>query len=197
MSALEDWPGDMSIPWTRTLVSNGGYRHFPMADVLMCTDRRWLTANQGELADGYKGSMIIVTRPDIVKVWDPRMVLLRRKYIKDASGDIFARRDTLVEGWTSTSSMIATAVLRGSRRIILIGVDLAPAPDGKRRIYDDSVERSTPQMEKRYQRQVNHLTMQADWVNRKGIEVINASRPSGLQCYPYARWDDIEWPTPG
>lgn len=191
LSALTIQPEELERPHVRSLVCNGGYKTFPKADVLMCTDRRWLADNPD--LSGYKGPMIVVTRPEAVQQIDPRMVHVQRKFIGDARGDIFARRDTLVEGWNSTTTNISCAILRGARRIILIGVDLQPGPDGRRRIYDELKDRpSAARM--RYQRQVRHLTMQANWVRRKGIEVINCSIPSGLTCYPMGKWEDIRWP---
>lgn len=180
-------------PRVRVLVANGGYLLVPWADVLMCTDRRWLAAHEGELG-GYKGPMIVVTQPKVVTKPDPRMVLLRRRFIGEAKSDPFARRDTLFEGWNSTSTSISCAILRGARRIILIGVDLSPGHDLRRRTYDDSKDNAKVAA-LRYGRQVTHLTLQAEWVRRKGIEVINCSPRSGLTCYPYARWKDIQWPT--
>lgn len=179
---------ELERPYVRSLVANGGYLLFPRADVLMCTDRRWLAANPD--LSGYSGPMVVVTRHEVVKVRDPRMVFLHRRFIGDARHDPFARRDTLVEGWNSTSTNISCAIIRGARRIILLGVDLAPGPAGRRRIYDESKEGGLSAA-KRYKRQVEHLTMQAEWVRRKGVEVINCSPQSGLQCYPYAEWSDI------
>lgn len=178
-------------PTARVLVANGGYKLVPWADVLMCTDRRWLAANSD--LSGYEGPMIVVTRPEVVTVEDPRMVVVRRRFIGDARRDPFGRRDTLYEGFNSTSTNISCAILRGARRIILIGVDLAPGPDGRRRTYDES--RDVPsRAAARYRRQIRHLTAQAMWVKRKGVQVINCSPHSGLECYPYARWDDLPWP---
>lgn len=183
---------ELQRPHARVLVANGGYTLIPWADVLMCTDRRWLAAHQGELA-GYVGPMIVVTQPRVVTQPDPRMVLLHRKFIGDAKSDPFARRDTLYEGYNSTTTCISTAILRGARRIILLGVDLSPGKDGRRRTYDESKDNVT-QARQRYLRQVAHITAQSIWVKRKGITVLNCSPRSGLQCYPYARWEDIQWP---
>lgn len=184
-------PTMLERPRVRSLVANGGYRWHPRADVLMCTDKRWLAANPD--LSGYEGPQIIVTQPDAVKVEDPRMLYVARKFIGDARSDPFARRDTLVEGWNSTSTNISLAIIRGARRIILLGVDLAPGPNLRRRIYDDSRD-SLKLANPRYERQVRHLTMQSMWVRRKGVTVINCSPRSDLRCYPYADWDDLSWP---
>lgn len=193
-SLLSMQPSSLARPRARTLVANGGYLWLPRADVLMCTDKRWLRANVGNLR-GYKGKTIVVTRPEVITEAevDPRMLFVHRKYIGDARSDPFARRDTLVEGWNSTSTNISLAIVRGARRIILLGVDLAPGSGGRRRIYDESKE-GGKSAEARYARQVRHLTMQAEWVRRKGVQVINCSPHSELQCYPYADWASLHWP---
>lgn len=183
----------LARPRARTLVANGGYLYLPGADVLMCTDKRWLAAHTADLT-GYTGPMIVVTRPEVLpdNFVDPRMVFVRRRFIGDARSDPFARRDTLAEGWNSTSTNISLAIVRGARRIILLGVDLQPGTDGRRRIYDESRD-NLKVATARYARQISHLTLQAQWVRRKGVKVINCSPRSGLTCYPYADWKDIEW----
>lgn len=182
---------ELERPHVRTLVANGGYCVVPRADVLMCTDRRWLAANPD--LSGYLGEMVVVTRPEAVAQLDPRMVFVRRKFIGDARSDPFARRDTLVEGFNSTSTNISLAIVRGARQIILLGVDLSPGTDGRRRVYDDTRE-SKRASAGRYALQVKHLTAQSVWVKRKGVEVINCSPESDLRCYPYAKWADLQWP---
>lgn len=181
----------LARPRVRTLVANGGYCVVPHADVLMCTDKRWL-ASHPDLS-GYLGPMVVVTRPEAVLKRDPRMVFVHRKFIGDATSDPFARRDTLAEGWNSTSTNISLAIIRGARRIVLLGVDLAPAPDGRRRTYDDSRDNAKVAA-LRYGRQVKHLTLQSEWVKRKGVQVLNCSPLSELRCYPYVNWSDLEFP---
>src|SRR5262245_24807244 len=43
------------------LVTNGGYKTFPFADVLMCSDRNWIAANLD--LSGFAGPEIVVTYP--------------------------------------------------------------------------------------------------------------------------------------
>lgn len=191
-TSLLTFPQDtLTRPRSRTLVANGGYRWLPRADVLMCTDKRWLRANPD--LRGYLGDTIVVTRPEAVVRVDPRMLFVHRRFIGDARSDPFSRRDTLVEGWNSTSTNISLAIIRGARRIILLGVDLQPGADGRRRIYDESRDQAKVAAA-RYARQVRHLTMQASWIKRKGVMVVNCSPRSELECYPYAKWSDLQWP---
>lgn len=170
------------------LVANGGYKLHPGASVLMCSDRNWLRVNPD--LSGFRGPEIIVTRPEAVVREDSRMWACGQRFIENVSGDIFANASVLVEGHNSTSTNISLAVLRGVRRIILLGIDLAPGKDLRRRTYDetrDDVRLATI----RYDRQVRHLGTQAYWVRRRGIEVLNCSPKSKLTCYPYADFREV------
>jgi hypothetical protein len=174
----------------KLLVANGGYRLFPLADLLMCSDRHWLKANPD--LSGFKGETIIVTRPEAVVRVDPRMLHVKRAFIEKVSKGLFDNPGRLVEGHTSTSTNISAAVLRGVKRIILVGIDLTPGPGLRRRTYDDSLDtllHSAP----RYDRQVVHLTMQAKQVLARGVDVLNASPRSALACYPFVEWSEIQW----
>jgi hypothetical protein len=174
----------------KVLVANGGYKLFPFANVLMCSDRHWLAANPD--LSGFKGETIVVTRPEAIRRLDRRMVHLRRAFIEKVRGDIFADPKTLVEGHTSTSTNISLAVLRGAARIVLVGIDLTPGPALRRRAYDESRD-TLAAAQARYDRQVKHLTMQAAHVRARGVDVLNASPRSALACYPYVSWGEIQW----
>lgn len=175
------------------VVTNGGFRSFPFADVLMCSDRHWIAANVD--LTGFLGRQIVVTHPraaEAVKRVDPRMWFIRRAFVEHVSGDIFTDRGRLVEGHTSMSTMISLAVLRGAARIVLVGLDLSPGPDMRRRIYDDAVD--TPAASaSRYEKQVRHFNRQAAWVRKRPVRVLNASPRSDLEAYPYQQWGLIEW----
>ena len=167
----------------RAMVANGGFALYPAADVLMCADRHWLA--EGHDTSGFRGSLIVVTRPEAVKRPDPRMVAMRRQFIERVTGDPFADPGLLVEGHTSTSTNISLAVLRGAKRIVLAGIDLCPGPDNRRRSTGDETD-DPARAAARYRRQAEHLAMQAKWVRGRGVEVVNASPRSVLDCYPYA-----------
>lgn len=173
----------ISAAGARAMVANGGFAIYPAADVLMCSDRHWLA--EGHDTSGFRGSLIVVTRPEAVKRRDPRMVAMRRQFIERVSGDPFADPGLLVEGHTSTSTNISLAVLRGAKRIVLAGIDLRPGPDNRRRSTGEEAD-DPARAAARYRRQAEHLAMQAKWVRRRGVEVVNASPRSVLDCYPYA-----------
>lgn len=192
-SLLDIDPADIARVPARKVVANGGYKRFPWATALMCSDRHWLAANAD--LSGFKGAEIIVTQPDSVARRDYRMVFLRRAFIeRRPNTDPFEDAGLLVEGHNSTSTNISMAVIRGAARIVLLGIDLAPGPNGRRRIYDESTE-DLARAKVRYDKQVAHLKIQSTYVKKHGVEVLNASPRSALSCYPFVQWGDIEWPS--
>lgn len=176
-------PDPREYPNVRFLVANGGYKLFPYATSLMCSDRHWLAANRD--LSGFRGPEIIVTRGETPHRHDPRMRYVNRAFIDHHRGSIFSDPATLVEGHNSTSTNISMACLRGVRKIILLGVDLKPGAGERRRTYDESTD-DPVKAAARYARQVQHLTKQAEHVKRKGVLVLNCSPRSALTCYPYS-----------
>lgn len=175
------------------VVTNGGYQSFPFADVLMCSDRHWIAAHPD--LSGFKGSQIVVTHPraaEAVQQVDPRMWFIKRSFVEHGGEDIFRDPAVLVEGHTSMSTMISLAVLRGAARLILVGLDLTPGKDMRRRTYDDSVDTPAAALV-RYDKQVRHFNRQAHWVLKHGVKVLNASPRSALEVYPYQNWSGIKW----
>jgi hypothetical protein len=172
----------------RVMVTNGGFTLYPNADQLMCSDKHYLATDPpfGE----YLGPQIIVTQPDSVVRPDPRMVFMKRSFIEGHRGDIFADPGVLVEGHTSTATSISAAVLRGAKRILLLGVDLKPGPDQRRRLTDDRVGNKPDDPARaavRYNRMNGHLARQAVFVRAHGVEVFNCNPHSRLDCYPKRR----------
>lgn len=173
-----------------SLIANSGYEFFPHAEVLMCSDRNWLPLHPDLSA--FKGKEIVVTRPEAVARIDPRMRAIRREFIERVGPDLFTDPNVLVEGHNSTSTNISQCILRSVSRILLLGIDLRPGPDGRRSAYNkdtDPPERSVY----RYTRQVRHLTMQAESIRkyRPKVTVLNCSPRSDLACYPYANIEDL------
>lgn len=172
-----------------SVICNSGMDLFPDADTLICTDRHWLHDNQDQL-DRYKGPEIIVTRSEVLSVVDPRMKFMQRRLVFKTDEDIFRHKDLLVEGYTSVSTAISLAVLRGSKKIILVGVDLTPGPDGRRRAIGpdhDHPERAR----QRYKVQIAHLNLQSKWVKAHHVKVFNCGHRSDLVCYPYAELENV------
>lgn len=177
------------------MVANGGFSAFPFADCLMCSDRHWLAGNPDFRPFG--GERIIVTSPRAAAAVvrrDPRMREIRRAYIdSNKAHDIFGNPRVLYEGHTSTTTNISAAVLMGVKRIVLVGIDLAPGPDGRRRLYDETRDTEAA-ARTRYSKQVRHFKLFVSPLRLKGVEVVNCSPRSALDCWPYATWEDLSWP---
>lgn len=156
----------------------------------MCSDRNWLPMHPDLSA--FRGKLIMVTRPEAVVKVDPRMRTIRRAHLEHMGPDIFADPNVLAEGHNSTTTNISQAVLRGASRILLLGIDLTPGPDGRRSAYNP-VKDDADRARVRYERQVKHLTKQAESIRRyrPGVKVFNCSPRSALACYPYANIEDL------
>jgi hypothetical protein len=170
----------------RVLVMNSGMRTYPKADVLVCADRRWLGATPS--FSPFKGREIITTQPASIHpglAHDPRLSWMKRCYVdfqRDAAQAI-NDPEVLVEGHTSVTSAISIAAHRGVRRIIIIGLDLRPGAQRKRRAGDDTPD-NIDNARRRYAKQALHLGKQAALIREKGIQVINCSPPSIFKTYP-------------
>lgn len=166
------------------LVSNGGFLTWPHAHTVMCSDRHYLATDPpfGQ----FLGKHIVVTQPQAVVTKDPRMIWSRRAFIEKVHGDIFADPTILVEGHNSASTNISLAVLQGAKRILLLGIDLAPGKGYRRRAYEDLIEASPQIAKSRYARMAVHLTQQSVHVLARRVQVINCSPRSALTCYPYS-----------
>jgi hypothetical protein len=169
----------------RVIVMNSGVDTYPNADVLMCCDRRWLGAQQD--LRRFKGGEIITTQPDYVGhalEADPRLSWMPRCYVElREAAHAIADPSILVEGHTSVSSAISMSVHRGVRRIIIIGLDLRPGPQRKRRAGDDTPD-NIDASRRRYAKQAIHLGKHATLLRNRGVEIINCSPPSVLRVYP-------------
>lgn len=180
------------LPHVRVMIANWGFKTYPDADVLMLSDRHWLAGELGAYnLSEFKGKQIVVTQPAAVLSPDPRMVYMRRAFIKHPRRfDIFNDPGLLVEGHTSATTCLSMAVLRGAKRIALVGIDLAPGPGNRRSLVDartDSDERASY----RYAKQARHFKMQSEYVKKRRVRVFNCSFPSVLECYPMAKLEDV------
>jgi hypothetical protein len=172
-------------PGVRVLVTNGGWRLFRRADVLMCSDRHWLRDHGMEVRH-FLGTEIIVTQPQAIPVFDRRMRFMRRAFIEHVAPEsYFANPALLVEGHTSITTNMSVAVHRGVRRILLVGIDLAPGADGRRRATENITDNPTLAAQ-RYEKQAKWFRMLAPWIERAGIEVVNCSPRSILTCWRYS-----------
>jgi len=125
------------IAGLKTIAVKDGYRKVPEADVLLIGDHRYAGRNP-EFSE-YKGPLILYTDPEpLPECWasDPRI-----KYIpKEPGGGLSENPRSLRGTFTTTALAINLAVLHGAKRILLVGVDGHPGPNGERHFHSDKKE---------------------------------------------------------
>ena len=172
-----------SIAGRRTLAVKDGYLLAPNADALLIGDHRY--ARRSPDLSGYKGSLILYTDPEPLpeKLADPRI-----EFIPKVAGRGLSRNPKQLQGtFTTTALAINYAVLRGAKRIGLIGVDGKAGPDNERHFTGTLQE----DWHVRYVRQRWGFTRLVDDLKRLQIEVYNLNPHSAINMFPYKRARDI------
>lgn len=184
---------EFSTLYGRVIVINSGSYVFPRADLLVCPDKTWLGQHSG--LGHFLGPEIITTQPDHVNFTDERLGWMKRIFIGSGRHSCVKSAildpSMVVEGHTGISTAIAISVLRGAKRIIIVGMDLAPGPDDKRRLW--GTETDTERHKFRYGVQIQHLAAQYRVIKAAGykVDILNASPLSECQVYPYANFKDL------
>ncbi len=157
----------------RVVVVNDGYRLAPWADALVALDEEWWHVHHKSLAE-FRGERFAVSPVGYGAI--PLSPIIR---------------DDIVESWESPSYgadsgqfAIQIAVLMGAKRILLLGYDMGDGPNGERHWFGDHPKalRNTSPYElflEKYGKAVPSL-------KRMGVEVINCSRRTRLECFPRA-----------
>jgi hypothetical protein len=105
-------------------------------------------------------------------------------------------RDDLSLDWESPTYgadsgqfAIQIAVLMGCTRIVLLGFDMGDGPKGERHWFGDhpqGLRNTSP-----YDLFLEKYEKAAKWCRENGIEVINCSRRTRLECFPRAELKDV------
>jgi len=165
------------IAGLKTIAVKDGYLKVPHAEVLMIGDHRY--ARRTPDLSGYKGPLILYTDPKPLpeELHDERV----RFIPKVAGGGLSTNPNELRGTFTTTALAINYAVLRGSRRILLVGVDAKPGPNKERHFTGTLTE----DWNDRYKRQQWGLARQPRDLKRIGCKVYNLNPDSALKAYPY------------
>lgn len=165
----------------RTIAVKDGYLKAPHADVLMIGDHRYARRNPDLSA--YKGPLILYTDQKLLpeELHDDRI-----RFIPKVAGRGISRNPAELRGtFTTTALAINLAVLRGAKRILLVGVDGKPG-EGKRRWFSRD---DTEQWPERYQKQRWGYNRLADDLRRAGVAVLNLNPDSAVDTFPrVSRW---------
>ncbi|MGB4107765.1 MAG: hypothetical protein WBK55_08225 [Alphaproteobacteria bacterium] len=155
-------------------VNDAGFEQFSNASILISTDERWIRNNSDQLTL-FNGELIVFTEP-CEHVIDRRARFMTRRREFGLSQQPHALHGL----FTGVQSAINLAVHLACREIVLLGIDLKP--DGQRKYtYGGTV---TPRTIRQFANMKRALESTVAPLKRLGIDVLNASADSALECWP-------------
>lgn len=150
---------------TRSIAVNTAFRYAPWADVLFASDEKWWGWNPDALAfPGLKFALPPTTIDGVTTL----------QWSTGVGVDMDPTRVRL--GGHSGYAAIGVAIHLGAKRIVLLGYDLAAAPDGRQHVHEPHPDGSHLKYE--YRRAVYRTLQQP--LDRLGIAIINASRRTAI-----------------
>ena len=164
------------IAGLKTIAVKDGYLKVLHAEVLMIGDHRY--ARRHPDLSAYLGPLILYTDPAPLPetLHDERIMFIP----KVAGGGLSSKSTELHGTFTTTALAINLAVLRGSKRILLVGVDAKAGPNGERHFSGALTEN----WHKRYERQQWGLGRQPRDLKKLKVQVFNLNPDSALKAYP-------------
>lgn len=162
----------------RVIAVNDAYRVAPWADVLYACDAKWWKWHDGvPTFGGLKFALEAGAR-----VWPGVEVLRNTGY-----AGLESARDGLRNGRNSGYQAINLAVHLGAARIILLGFDMGPAPDGRTHWFGEHPEpQASPydQMRELFRTLVEPL-------KAASVEIVNCSRRTRLDAFRIADLETV------
>lgn len=165
------------IAGLRTIAVKDGYLKVPHADVLMIGDHRYARRNPD--LSKYLGPLILYTDPEpLPEEWaDPRIEFIP----KVMGGGLSREPDKLRGTFTTTALAINYAVLRGAKRIYLVGVDGKAGPRGERHFVEGSAKET---WQTRYSKQKWGYGRLPRDLKPMGVQVFNLNPDSDIKTFP-------------
>ncbi len=169
----------------RTIVVNDAWRLAPWADILYGADARWWNHYKGVMA--FEGERYIPFR--IAPEWSSArewqaaadMWGLRQIGSRLAAG-VSLDPQLIHEGGNGGFQAMNLAVLHGAKRIVLTGFDMGHH-DGLTHFFGDHPK--TMQTNSPFEMFIGFFESAVEPLKQAGVEVINSSRRSRLECFPY------------
>lgn len=164
----------------RVIAINTTYQLAPWADLLYACDLRWWEEHVQQTAalDSER--------------WTQSTEAARRfglRLVRGKQGEGLGRGDIVHLGGNSGYQAIGLAYLQGARRIILLGYDMQPT-GGKSHWHGDHPWKKTGQVPP-VRSWIPRFSKLAADLREEGVEVINATRETALQCFPRASLEDV------
>lgn len=161
------------IAGLRTIVVNDAYKLAPWADLLLFYDPVWWTWHREVLRD-WKGGIVRLESPEH-DGGDPRTRVLKNY---GTEGFVEAR-DGVMNGRNSGYGALHLAVHLGVDRALLLGFDCKRGADGKKHWFGEHPNHS----DQPHDIWIRHFNALAPILEQRGIEVINCSPDTALQCF--------------
>lgn len=166
----------------RCIAASHGCRAVPDADLLLSGGHSFA---RNRAYEPYRGDLIVIGNPLMSGIHpDKRMVYMKRAGAAGLTDDPTA----LCGAESSVTLAINYAVHRGVARIILLGCDGKPGPNGERRV--GGPETDTRDAMARYRDQDRAMRSQIEPLRARGIGIVNCSPGSVLTAYPRADLED-------
>lgn len=160
----------------RIIATNNSAFRVPWADVMYWADARWYQWNKERLSEFRGKYMITRKRPTPDLGHDIKLI---EHHFVGLSHD-----PRMVAGWCSGSNAINLAYLFGAARIVLLGFDMTGA-----NFHD---EHQLPSQEDFYKAKfIPAINLMALKLAQAGVEVLNATPNSQLECFPMIKFHDI------
>lgn len=161
---------------------NNAYQIAPFAQMIYWADRPWFEEHHMRLVDHPAEFKVTRCEPHIRhNVKNVRLV----EWDKDAW---LSTRTSYVAGMDSGTNALNIAYLLGARQIVLLGFDMSPVGHW----HEGHSKKSAPPPDDIYRtRYVPVLNVMANKLKQDGVEVVNASPGSYLQCFPIAHLSDL------
>lgn len=162
-----------------SIVINNSYKLAPWATALYAADRRWWMWHKGvKDFTGLKYSL----SPTAGKMYPDVQVLFN-----SGSKGLDTNPRALKHGYNGTHQAINLAVHFGAKRILLLGVDMQRGSDGKEHWHGEHPNRSRSP----YRVFIKHLATLCNPLEELGVEVVNCSPRSVLECFPKRSLYDV------
>lgn len=163
------------------IVINTSFRAAPWADVLYACDLAWWDRHVAEVRDVFKGELWTQTKEAAVRHGLNR--------VEGRAGRGLCREPGVIhQGGNSGYQAIGMAVLQGARRVVLLGYDMQRT-GGRSHWHGDhpgGLRNNSP-----FASWLKRFGDLADDLASEGVDVINATRETALQCFRRANLEDV------
>jgi hypothetical protein len=154
---------------------NDAYRLLPSADVIYFADAKWWEWHKHRPAYRYHPAERCTIYSTGNMVSDSNVHMLRNA----GQSGISTNAGELCTGQNSGYQAVNLAVLAGASRIVLVGYDAQPAADGRKHFFGDHPDKTAAP----YPQMLVHFRAAAPLIKALGVEVLNASPDSAIDCF--------------